>query len=493
MENNKSKKTLCILLVIVLVAVLGFCVFMFSKNGGKTEENEIPVEENTVINYSCYDYIMDEMAKPQMYDEKWIPQYDQEIYNEIAREKMPNGSGFKYDEETNTFYRGYLSVLRLDFENNKAYIEEIDDYDVLQEIDNRESSYHRVMTIDFEKGEYQVEGSDKIHQLVRFESQKFKGQPGFSDYEMLPYTYWFEHDFVPEESGTSMSIDGIAYGSFDNLYYSYMSIPWHIEKIMYRYNAQFESVGAKLYGATKSDLENYKKKEADLENEVIIKSDKLDGCWQLDDFDWAYENSDIEWIDDLNMIFDIELPRMEGVECGNSPVFVYFLSEKGYSSQYYLDSGNHTFDSRVLYINIGGALGAYFTEPALKALYGYNATFFYPLERVAYPTLADVPKGASMTPTVEMIKSGSKLNFGLNKTGGYAISYRPQDKENGYPEIVSQYTYELTDGPYLDTWIFMQMNFNRLNKIEEFPFSDDYMFNFLCMYHKTYQECMGLR
>lgn len=42
MENNKSKKTLYIVLVIVLVAVLGFCVFMFSKNNDKTEENEFP-------------------------------------------------------------------------------------------------------------------------------------------------------------------------------------------------------------------------------------------------------------------------------------------------------------------------------------------------------------------------------------------------------------------------------------------------------------------
>lgn len=492
MENNKSKKTLYIVLVIVLVAVLGFCVFMFSKNDEKNPNSDEPIVENTVINYSCYDYIMDEMAKPQMYDEKWIPQYDQAIYNEIAREKMPNGSGFKYDEETNTFYRGYLSVLRLDFENNKAYIEEIDDYDVLQEIDNRDSSYHRVMTIDFEKGEYQVEGSDQIHQLVHPETIKYEGQIYFSDFEYLPYTYWFEHDLVPKSSGNSTSLYGEEFLSYDELYYTYMSIPWHIEKIMYRYNAQFESVGAKLYGATKSDMEAYKNKEADLENEVIIKSDKLDGCWQLEDFDWAYENSDIEWIDDLNMIFDIELPRMEGWEYGNSPIYVYFMSEKGYSSQYYLDSGNHTFDSRTLYVNIGGALGAYFTEPALKTLYGFNATFFYPLERVAYPTMNDAPEG-SVCPTVDMIKNYSKFNYGLNRTGGYAISYMPQNAEYGTSVIVSEYTYELTDGPYLDSWIFMQMNFNRLNKIEDFPFSDDYMFNFLCMYHKTYQECMGLR
>ena len=407
MENNKSKKTLYIILAIVLVAVLGFCVFMFSKNNEENSNTDEPIVENTVINYSCYDYIMDEMAKPQMYDEKWIPQYDQAIYNEIAKEKMPNGSGFKYDEETNTFYRGYLSVLRLDFENNKAYIEEIDDYDVLQEIDNRDSSYHRVMTIDFTKGEYQVEGSDKIHQLSYPTSHKFEGQVFFSNYEDLPYTYWFEHDFVPVSSGENISINGIYVKGYDELYYTYMSIPWHIEKIMYRYNAQFESVGAKLYGATKEDMESYKKKEADLENEVIIKSDKLDGCWQLDDFDWAYENSDIEWIDDLNMIFDIELPRMEGVECGTSPIYVYCLKKDGYSSQYYLDSGNHTFDSRTLYVNIGGALGAYFTEPALKALYGYNATFFYPLEKVAYPTMNDAPDGI-VAPTVDKIKNYSK-------------------------------------------------------------------------------------
>lgn len=490
MENSKPKKTVFIIVAIVLIALLAVGAFIY---GGKNKgTDEAPVQENTVINYSCFDYIMDEMAKPQMYDEQWIPQYDQEIYNEIAKEKMPNGSGFKYDEETNTFYRGYLSVLRLDFENNRAYIEEIDDYDVLKEIDNRNSSYHRVMTIDFEKGEYRVEGSDQIHQLVHPETIKYEGQIYFSEYEELPYTYWFEHDLVPKSTGNSTSLYGEEFLSYDELYYTYMSIPWHIEKIMYRYNAQFESVGAKLYGATKEDMESYKNIEADLNDVNIIKSDKLDGCWELDDFDWAYENSDIEWIDDLNMIFDIELPRMEGVECGNSPIYVYCLKEDGYSSQYYLDSGNHAFDSRILYVNIGGALGAYFTEPALKALYGFNATFFYPLEKCAYPTIADTPNEI-VAPTVEKIKSYSKLNYGLNRTGGYAFSYQPQDKEYGNPEIVSQYTYELTDGPYLDTWIFMQMNFNQLNKIEDFPFSDDYMFNFLCMYHKTYQECMGLR
>lgn len=106
--------------------------------------------------------------------------------------------------------------------------------------------------------------------------------------------------------------------------------------------------------------------------------------------------------------------------------------------------------------------------------------------------MADAPPYHE-TPTVEMIKSRSKLKFGLNRTGGYDILYQPQDREYGHPDILSEYTYELTGGPYHDTWINMQMNFNQLNKIEDFPFSDDYMFNFLCMYHKTYQEYMGLR
>lgn len=226
---------------------------------------------------------------------------------------MPNSSGFKYNEETGTFYRGYLSVLRLDFENDMAYIEEIEDYDVLQEIDKHDSSYHRFMTIDFAKGGYHVEGSDKIYYLIHPEAYKYEGQPGFSKYETLPYTYMFEHDFVPGSSGSALAIDNVWCDSIDNVYCAIMSIPWHIEKIMYRYNAQFESFGAKLYGATKEDMESYKKIEADLGNVNIIKSDKLDGCWQLDDFDWAYENSIIEWINDLSMIFDIELQRMENV------------------------------------------------------------------------------------------------------------------------------------------------------------------------------------
>lgn len=77
METNKPKKKIYAIVAIGIIAVLDICVFLF----GLKKENEVPVEENTVVNYSCYNYIMDEMAKPQMYNENRIPQYDQEIYN----------------------------------------------------------------------------------------------------------------------------------------------------------------------------------------------------------------------------------------------------------------------------------------------------------------------------------------------------------------------------------------------------------------------------
>jgi len=511
MERKKNRKW--IIMSIVVVLIITAVLVINSRNKAGDDDNTSIFTPSGEVTYSCYDYIMDTMAAPQVYDEQWIPQYDFALYNEIATEKMPNGSGFKYDEETNTFCRGYLSILRLDFENNMAYEETIEDYNPAGPVDNREATYKTTCVYDFANRVYwYTNDENKKYDLMtpKIYLNKDYG-PSFyeeslkemvydhNELEELPYTYYIENEYVPgEELSTcspftyyenredKMEISYIFWSDVEEYEFSYYSIPWHIEKIMHRYNMLFEEAGCALYGTDKAKLETYKSKQA---NVVKKETTKLDGPWQFEGFDWSYENSDIDWIDDYRSVFELDVPDIEHDEDGylvEAPVYVFFM--KGdYSPKYFCDSENHVIDSSFQYENISGAIAQYLLKPALEKAYGFNAAFFYPIDKVASEIAYNE---ITNTPDYELYMSGKRFNFKANEVGGFALKLLPKRDDKSIVNA-DNYSYYVPD--YYMNWFTIEDLYCRLNKSEDFPYSNDYFFNFLCMYNKEYQLSMGLR
>jgi len=498
-----------IVVILIITAVLVFN----SRNKAGDDDNTSIFTPSGEVTYSCYDYIMDTMAAPQVYDEQWIPQYDFELYNEIAAEKMPNGSGFKYDEETNTFYRGYLSILRLDFENNMAYEETIEDYNPSSPVDNREATYKTTCVYDFanrvywytndESKKYDLMTPDiyieNIYGPSYYDESEDVKVYDHNEIEELPYTYFLENEFtldgntytetnpvVYEGRKDQLEYSSIFWNYIEELDYSDYSIPWHIEKIMYRYNMLFEEAGCALYGADKTKLETYKSKQA---NVVEKETTKLDGPWQLEDFDWSYENSNIDWIDDYRSVYELDVPDIEHDEDGylvEAPVYVFFMKDD-YSSQYFCDSENHVIDSSFQYENISGAIAQYLLKPALEKAYGFNAVFFYPIEKVASEiTYNEITN----TPDYELYMSGKRFNFKANEVGGFALKLFPT-REDKTIVNADNYSYYVPD--YHMNWLTIEQLYRKMDIAEDFPYSNDYFFNLLCMYNKEYQLSMGLR
>lgn len=491
-----------IMLLVLLISISG-CE--------KNTDNEIlSIEKNNegIISYSCYDYILDTMSKPQYYS-GFTPYYNFDYYEIKAKEAMPNSTAWKYDEESETFYRGYSYVLRLDFLNNTAFQEMSINYNPFGPLGIVTSDYEIIQTLDFNNRtiypgkpfESTVLETYTRCKVVDENGNYVKDENG--DYTYYPYSYFFDNPVQPIKKYYSSNNGNFLHEIFDSTNY-------HIEKTMYKYNKKFESAGCPLINQPKGTMEKYKEVQAnvvqDEDNSNYLYSSPLD----IPGFDWDASKADITWISDYRDAFDVEVPNSEPVIRGfghmdendtfvadgeyndymYSPVYVFFIDPD--IAKEYIEKNNH--QTEPLYVSEYGtyrgaltAFGAYVVKPIIERIYGYNATFFYSYGDVITP---NYKKDVITNPTKDDYLDGKKFNWvpTENTYYGECLSIYPLNDYSDHKFL----DYAFTGGGIKGTYYAELMDICNYYEID-MPFDDDYLIKLLALYDYNTQKELGLR
>ena len=459
MKNKEEKKTnskkglflVILIIVLAILLVLGFTLF-------KKPEVDLPelgdnFEKNELVQTSAYDFIINEMSKPQVWSEEDIPPYptnDPDVdVNELARQAMVNGSGFKLvDENTATFERGYLSKLQINFSNNTAFV----DPDINDEI------IPFNIYCDFNENTYCFEYPDGTKQKNEIKEYIEEGvYSGEKNYSPATYIKWMMQD----------------------------------------YSDYFEEAGVPILNQPVGTLTSYKSikevEEAYHKDEGLLK-----GPWELDNFHWDYtQDETLTWLDDYRDVLNAKVETSIGQEVlyncekiyhyGYSPAIAVYVN-KDDSTRYYNKDVIELNQSEVVALNCTAAYCAYYVKPILDHVYGYNAVYFIEKNKLNGPNPVDCLM------TEEEYLEGISVDM-YGDTDCYNI-IEPLNNESTMP--ITKIGNIEGIMPWGDVNGSAQFTNEQLRKVMEVHnkeqfMSQDYYYNFYMMYDFTVQKELGLR
>ena len=423
------------------------------------EIDDEPNEEQSIsqTDESAYDFIIKYMEAPEYWDEDDMPPYT--IYPGVdlmaeAKKAMVNGTGWKLvDEKTATFQRGYEGILTICFSN---------------------------FTAKWESG-----AAPHMSEGYRYEKYDL-----FYDYKNEIYQRIYPDGTVEAlrlyQNGDSVR-DAVYFPEITRDGYFNDSSMWMIKKTMLNYNQIFKLAGCPLLKEPSGTLTSYKKQKANEfkdPNEGLLK-----GPWQVDGFTWDYtQNKNLTWLDDFTDVLDAEVPETETKVWSDgsqghpySPAFL-IISDL-YSVENYSKDSSLKYELDYEYTTVGSAFAAYVIKPLLDKAYGYNAVYFTDMNKVLGPSRVDgfIPE--------------SQFVCGLDLTSyrGFDLLYEIEPLNKNVNESrIGTFEQGTVLGGGLDFFYEHLGSIAHKNKYD-WPFVDDYFFNFKCMYQIQTQREMGLR
>lgn len=481
--KSKNKKWILIGIIGVL-AILAIVYLAYKKPEEKIEKvDSTPIQEEIepcpschigniqeTITMNAYDYIINVMSTPQYWGVDNLPLYNLDYEQEYSYEKLTaqNGTGWLLkDEDSATFYRGSEGVLTINFSENKANIKTWSNVYTSSEKDS----------LDYDATEYNFDYNKNSYQYIapygdKESNHNYNYEIVLSNRTIRPQT--------EEEFRESNDL-------FDERF--------TVKNIILHYEELFEKAGCPLLNQPKGTLSSYKNKM------ITVEKPKDDGLihaiWNQEGFKWQWDKKDdVIWLDDYREIFDKQAPEGTELEEINwagqdknlatySSLFLVLANKENCTFKY-LDRNPNT---ATLFLKLdeyfdaeAGAFAAYFLMPMTKLVYGYNGVYFYD--------------------TNKLPNSGGSYNFKFNTKQDFMNNLKyPKDtssssiltihKEGDIP--VSLVALEGDECNSLNNHMFLRMKQIAEHYGKEFPFADDYMFNFYIYYNATAQRLLGLR
>lgn len=476
--KSKNKKWILIGTIMTILLI----VFLWPKTSDVEKEDSTPIQEikefcsgctisetRDTITMSGYDYIISVMSSPQYWGVDYLPLYNLDYEQEYSYEKLiaQNGTGWILkDEASATFERGSEGILTISFADNKANIKTWTN--VYASNENN--------TLDYDATEYNFDYNNNSYEYIApygntANNHNYDYEVVLSNRVIKPQT---EEEF--KESGNL----------FDERF--------TVKNIILYYEDLFSKAGCPLLNQPEGTLESYKNKQ------VIIEKPKKDNLihaiWEQEDFSWQWDQrEDLVWLDDYKEIFnkDVKESELEKIDWDGkektlatySPLYLVLVNKKDCTFKY-LDRNPNTatlFLSLDEYFDAeAGALATYFLMPMTKQIYGYNGVYFY-----------DTNKLPNSNNSYQFVFN-SKEDFLNNLSYPKDISSSSILTIHKYGDIpVSLVALEGDKCSSLNKDMFLPMKQIADYYKVDFPYADDYMFNFFIYYNATAQRLLGLR
>lgn len=469
------------LLIIGLVALaIATTAFLLPKNDNnkqttpveKQEETKEPCDSCTikdVVSMNAYEYIMEVMSAPQYWGVDNLPLYNLDYEQEYSYEvlKKQNGTGWILkDLDSATFYRGSEGALTIDFSNFSANIETWADV-----YSSNESG-----TLDNDATRYEFDYNNEIY--------KYTAPYGNSE---ANHNYDYE---IELSSKTIKPLTEQEFRESNDLFDERFTV----KDIILYYDSLFKEAGCPLLNMPKGTLESYKNKTVNVpvkENDNLIHA-----IWQQDNFRWDWDKAeDTVWLDSYKDIFNQQFPENTFIDiveingqskslANNSSLFL-MLADKDNCTFQYQDRNPY---SATLMLKLdeyfgaeAGGFATYFLKPMTELMYGYNGVYFCDTK--------NLPSSGTLDLTFKTKEQFLK-NFGYSKEAN-SSTILTMHNEGDY--AVSLVGYEGDECQSFYTQMFMRLKQVAKYYGKEFPFADDYMFNFYIFYNPSAQRLLGLR
>lgn len=349
MKIKLAKKTKIIAITLIGTLLIGIVTLIIINNKNTKECDNCTIKSHTIN--SAYDYILDEMSKPEYWGVEHMYDYFSEDEVQKRLETIPNGSGwYLSDPKTASFSRGYDCVMTYNFSN---FTVRSDDGVFIEELDFKNNQKKTYKSSDpnnpIEVKDNLIECTDPREDTIYF-IDHLGDKVSFIKNSMMNYAYLFEQAGCPillQPEGTLESYKNKKPTPVLN--YQILNTIW------------------------KKDYYHAREEETDYWGDAYADDTLINAPWELDDYYYDLrDNPNLQWIEDYTEVNEIvkTLPEVSSMWTQNHDMTyipIVFINLNKYD-EYKEQTG--------MLPNVTSNIVAYVVKPMLEAVYGKDIVYF---------------------------------------------------------------------------------------------------------------------